>query len=451
MLPAIRRAALFLWLMIKIRYWTIENLNNCQCQKHIIPALIGAGAAVVGGAMKLFGGNSQQKRDQAFQREMWQKQVEQQDKVNAQQMAYQDKVNAENRAWSNESAVRERIEEAGYNPYLYNGQAGASSASIANSTNLGNSVSAPATNTSQNILEGLGDAFGQVGNYVSQGLAYQKESYDFERKKKADAITDTATGAVAGADAQNTLNQLETSKQAARMNAANAFAQELTNGIMQMQAYDQNGVPLTDEATGRPITLAESRARGENMQLFKSLDKLTQDIRTGQVTEDNLRVDYLLKKYDLTYLKPEQLAFLHQQVSNLIAEYQRINAETKVLRSTVPLNQSQTRLNNQNVQTQQRYAELLGQQTLTEKQQTSIKKVEALFGSSEKLLNIMNSMTPKTNAELVHYITFGIWSKVKEMLGAPSADPASIRQWLGNLNSDDIINNITEEYRSTLK
>ena len=144
MLPAIRRAALFLWLMIKIRYWTIENLNNCQCQKHTIPALIGAGAAVVGGAMKLFGGNSQQKRDQAFQREMWQKQVEQQDKVNAQQMAYQDKVNAENRAWSNESAVRERIEEAGYNPYLYNGQAGATSASVANSTNLGNSVTAPA-------------------------------------------------------------------------------------------------------------------------------------------------------------------------------------------------------------------------------------------------------------------------------------------------------------------
>ena len=148
---------------------------------------------------------------------------------------------------------------------------------------------------------------------------------------------------------------------------------------------------------------------------------------------------------------PEQLQILQQQLVNLRSEYQKINAETRVLGSQFDLNRSATRLNNQNVQTQQRYAELLGQQTLTEKQQTSIKKVEALFGSSEKLLNIMNSMTPKTNAELVHYITFGMWSKVKEMFGAPSADPASIRQWLGNLNSDDIINNITEEYRSTLK
>ena len=90
---------------------------------------------------------------------MWQKQVEQQDKVNAQQMAYQDKVNAENRAWSNEAAVRERVEAAGYNPYLYNGQAAANSANIASSTNLGNSVTAPANNTSENLMDGLADAF----------------------------------------------------------------------------------------------------------------------------------------------------------------------------------------------------------------------------------------------------------------------------------------------------
>ena len=422
-----------------------EWISNYPTQLCIIPALIGAGAAIVGGAMKLFGGSSKQKRDQAFQREMWLKQVEQQDKVNALQMAYQDKVNAENRAWSDESAVRERIEQAGYNPYLYNGQANASSANIASSTNLGNSVTAPANNTSENLMEGPADALSEVGNYVSQGLAYEKESYDFNRQKQADKLTDAATGATAGADAQTTLNQLETSKQAARVNAANAFAQELTNGLMQMQAYDQNGVPMTDEATGRPITLAEGRARGEFKQLFKSLDKMEQDIRTGQVTEDNLRVDYLLKKYDLTYFKPEQLAFLHQQVANLIAEYDRINAETKVLRSTVPLNQSQTRLNDQNVQTQQRYAQLLGQQTLTEEQKTEFQTLQNYFGSEKAMADILNTIRPSSPAEFIHWLASGIRSGVKKYLGDGSSQGSAVniesslenirRDWLRHKNA----------------
>lgn len=431
--------------MFRIRYWTIENLNNCQSQKHIIPALIGAGAAVVGGAMKLFGGNSQQKRDQAFQREMWQKQVEQQDKVNAQQMAYQDKVNAENRAWSNESAVRERIEQAGYNPYLYNGQASASSASIANSTNLGNSVAAPTANTSQNIMEGLGDSLSEVGNYVSQGLAYQKDSYDFERKKKADAITDAATGAVGGADAQNTLNQLEVSKQAARVNAANAFAQELTNGISQMQAYDQNGVPLTDEASGRPITLAEQRARGENVQLFKTIDRLTQDIVNGKVTEKNLNIEYLTKKYNLDNLLPEQLQFLHQQIVNLRATYGKINAETRVLGSQFDLNKSQTRLNNQNVQTQQRYAELLGQQTLTETQKARLSEFEYYFGGVERLAAIFQKQRPQNIQQFLMHKGDYIWSKIAKTLGFEYNSDAEFVEKLKHY-SDDAISDALDAY-----
>ena len=403
--------------MIKIRYWTIENLNNCQCQKHIIPALIGAGAAVVGGAMKLFGGNSQQKRDQAFQREMWQKQVEQQDKVNAQQMAYQDKVNAENRAWSNESAVRERIEEAGYNPYLYNGQAGASSASIANSTNLGNSVAAPSANTSQNLLDGLGDAFGQVGNYLSQGLAYEKADYDFGNQKAADKITNAVTGAKAGALAQETLNRLEQSKQAARVDAASAFATEIQNAMSQLQAYDTNGVPLTDEATGRPVTLAEQRARGENVQLFKTIDKLTQDIINGKITEKNLNIEYLTKKYNLDNLMPEQLQILQQNLVNLRAEYVKINAETRVLGSQFDLNRSATRLYNQNVQTQQRYAELLGQQTLTEYQKTKLSEFEYFFGGAERLASIMQKQRPQNLQQFVMQKGDLIWSKIAKSLG----------------------------------
>ena len=387
-----------------------EWIANYPTQLCIIPAVIGAGAAIVGGAMKLFGGSSKQKRDQAFQREMWQKQVEQQDKVNAQQMAYQDKVNAENRAWSNEAAVRERVEAAGYNPYLYNGQAAASSANIASSTNLGNSVTAPANNTSENLLEGPADALSQVGNYMAQGLAYEKADYDFGNQKAADSITNAATGAKAGAQAQETLNRLEQSKQAARVDAATAFATEIQNAMSQLQAYDANGVPMVDESSGRPVTLAEQRARGENVQLFKTIDKLTQDIINGKVTEKNLNIEYLTKKYNLENLMPEQLQILQQQLVNLRAEYDKINAETRVLGSQFELNKSTTRLNDQNVQTQQRYAELLGQQKLTEEQKTAISKIEAFFGSTERAVGIIKNIRPSSQAEVLHYVATGVGS-----------------------------------------
>ncbi len=392
-------------------------IANYPTQLCIIPALIGAGAAIVGGAMNLFGGSSKQKRDQAFQREMWQRQVEQQDKVNAQQMAYQDKVNAENRAWSNESAVRERLEQAGYNPYLYNGQAAASSANIASSTNLGNSVTAPANNTSENLMAGLGDAFGQVGNHLAQGLAYEKADYDFGNQKAADSITNAATGAKAGAQAQETLNRLEQSKQAARVDAATAFSTELQNSMSQLQAYDSNGVPMVDESSGRPVTLAEQRARGENVQLFKTIDKLTQDIVNGKVTEKNLNIEYLTKKYNLGYLMPEQLQILQQQLVNLRSEYQKINAETRVLGSQFDLNRSATRLNNQNVQTQQRYAELLGQQALTEYQKTRLSEFEYFFGGAERLASIMQKQRPQNLQQFVMQKGDLIWSKIAKSLG----------------------------------
>ena len=386
--------------MVKIRYWTIENLNNSQCQKHIIPALIGAGAAIVGGLLSSSGASRKQRRDQDFQREMWQKQVEQQDKVNAQQMAYQDKVNAENREWSRESNVRQRIEAAGYNPYLYNGQASANSVGTASSTNLGNSVTAPTANTSENEYEGIGTALSNVGSIMAQGVKTAQDAYALSRGKAVDKQNDKVAGVKGGTESKQAQATLEASKQEARVKAATATAQEIQNGLSQMQAYDETGQPLTDEST----------ARGEQTQLFKSIDKLTQDIVNGRLTEENLHWDALIKQYNFTNLLPEQRDFLHQQILNLIAEYENINAETKVLGTQVGLNKSQTRLNNQNVDTQRRYAALLGQQRLTEEQKTAISKIEAIFGSTERAVGIIKNIRPSNQSEVLHYLASGAFS-----------------------------------------
>lgn len=390
--------------MIKIRYWTIENLNNCQCQKHIIPALIGAGAAIVGGILSSSGASRKQRRDQDFQREMWARQVAQQDKVNAQQMAYQDKVNAENREWSRESNVRQRVEAAGYNPYLYNGQASANSVGTASSTNLGNSVTAPTANTSENEYEGIGTALSNVGSIMAQGVKTAQDAYTLSRGKAVDKQNDKAAGVKGGTESAQAQATLEASKQEARVKAATATAQEIQNGLSQMQAYDESGQALTDESTGRPLTLAQQRARGEQTQLFKTLDKLTQDIVNGALTEENLHWDMLLKQYNLMHLLPEQRDFLHQQIQNLIAEYEKINAETKVLHTQVGLNKSQTALNYSGSALNAVLSKLNLQKKLTEEQQTKLAKWNAYIQSDKDLTEMVKNVAAGTDADARSFI-----------------------------------------------
>ena len=372
-------------------------------QLSIIPALIGAGAAIVGGLLSRSGAKKANEQNYDFQREMWNKQVAQQDKVNAQQMAYQDKVNAENREWSTESNVRQRIEDAGYNPYLYNGQASANSTGMASSTNLGNSIT-PGSVTAVNEEEGLSNTLNSVGAIMAQGVKTAQDAYTLSRGKAIDKQNDSVSGVKGGTESQQAQATLEASKQEARVKAAAATAQEIQNGLSQMQAYDENGLPLTDDSTGRPLTLAQQRARGEQTQLFKTLDKLTQDIINGALTEENLHWDMLLKQYNLMYLLPEQRDFLHQQIQNLVAEYEKINAETNVLGTQVGLNKSQTALNWQNISTQRKYAALIGQQTLTEEEKTLFQKLQNHYGSVEKVAEIVQKARPHNFIEFANYL-----------------------------------------------
>lgn len=378
----------------------------------VAAGLISAGGKLIGGLANMFGGNSKMAREQAFQREMWQRQVAQQDKVNAQQMAYQDKVNAENREWSRESNVRARLEEAGYNPYLYNGQAGSSgSAGMATGTNLGDSVSAPSGFPVDNPLAGLGDAASSIGDVMAQSMAIGKAKYDFNRQQSIDQLNDAAQGGKIGAtESANAQATLDAARQKARVDAANAFQQEMQNNVLTMQAYDQNGMPMVDESTGRPVTLAEARERGQLKHQFKMIDKLTSDILNGQVQWENMTVDTLLKRYQLEVTNPAQLAVLRQTLSNLIAEGKKIDAEIKVLGTQVGLNNSQTALNIQNIDVQRKYAGLLGQQTLTEEQKTAISKIEAIFGSTERAVGIIKNIRPSNQSEVLHYVASGAFS-----------------------------------------
>lgn len=367
----------------------------------VAAGLISAGGKLIGGLANMFGGKSKMAREQAFQREMWQKQVAQQDKVNAQQMAYQDKVNAENREWSRESNVRERIEEAGYNPYLYNGQAGSSGSSgMATGTNLGDSVSAPSGFPVDNPLAGLGDAASSIGDVMAQSIAIGKAKYDFDRQGAIDALNDAAQGGQIGAtESANAQATLEAARQKARVDAANAFQQEMQNNVLTMQAYDQNGMPMVDESTGRPVTLAEARERGQLKHQFKMIDKLTSDILNGEVQWENMTVDTLLKRYQLTITNPAQLAVIRQTFSNLIAEGKKIEAETNVLGTQIGLNNSVIELNKSSSALNAVLSKLNMQKKLTEEQQTKLAEWNAYIQSDKDMVEMVRSVASGSNQQ----------------------------------------------------
>ena len=371
--------------------------------KYIIPALIGAGAAIVGGILSRKGAKQANDANYDFQREMWNKQVAQQDKINAQQMAYQDKVNAENRAWSDESAVRQRVENAGYNPYLYNGQASANSAGTASSANLGNSVTAGAISP-VNEYEGLSSSLGTVGSVMAQGVDTAIKSYDLSRKKKVDKLNDTLTGQTGGLESQQQQALLETTKQDARTKAATAAFQEMENAVLSSQAYDANGHPMVDESSGRPVTLAEQRERGQQSEVFNKIAKLKSAVLKDQVDWENTSVDTLLKRYQLEKSNPEQLAILRQTLSNLKDENLKIKSETKLLGSQLGVNQSVIELNSANSSVQRKTARLIGQQTLTEEQKTLLQQLQNHYGSAEKVAEIVQKARPHNFIEFANYL-----------------------------------------------
>lgn len=369
-------------------YDLTNYLANYPTQLAIIPALIGAGAAIVGGILSRRGAKKANQQNYDFQREMWNKQVAQQDKVNAQQMAYQDKVNAENREWSTESNVRKRIEDAGYNPYMYNNNAAASSVGAANAANLSNSV-APGSVSFENEDSGLADSISSVGSVMAQGVQTAQNAYNLYRQSKVDKQNDKIAGVKGGTESAQAQATLQASQNEARIKASTAILQEMEVAILQTQALDKNGQPMVDESTGRPVTLAMQRERGQQQEVMQRVEKLKTDILKGQVDWENVTVDTLLKRYQLIYSNPEQLAILRQTLSNLKDTQLQIKAETKVLESQVGLNQSTSALNSV-------LAKLNMQKKLTEEQQTKLAEWNVLIQSDKDLTEMVRNITPNS-------------------------------------------------------
>lgn len=281
-------------------------------QKNIVPqigaALIGAGASLFGGAVN--SGNSWAKQQRQND---WNVKV--QDYFLKKQQDYNDKVNQQNFEWQDESNVRARIEKAGYNPYLYNGQASAQSVA-------GNSAGSP---PSENMLSGYDNSLGQgianMGNSFSQVLGamqdYKNKNQEFTRNYLADAYMNEQTGGNGGVLGAISLAQYKQANAVANMNDVNAFHQDMMNKIEQLQYTDANGVPQTNP-DGSPMTLAQANALGMSRGSMTAVEKAVKEISVLALQGKSIDLDNIIKEFNLDNgYYSEALKLLRTQVRQL--------------------------------------------------------------------------------------------------------------------------------------
>ena len=319
-----------------------------------IPALIGA--SLISGATSSLGSiinGMAQARENArardFSREMFDKQVAYQNSINQQQMAYQDKVNQENRDWSNETAVRQRIEDAGYNPYLYNGQASASSVGSANSANLGASVSpmSPTANPAP-----------QYGNALISFMDSYNNAYDTLRKQRINAVVDKATGGIGNVEAGLQKNALLSAELQVKIQQEEFISKHIQNITDNMPVYGDDGQPLTDPSTGDPLSLKQASALTEYKEKTANLEKVNAEIENLFKQGKIIDIDILTKKYNLDNLLPQQFKLLESEINQINAQIRLTNAQRQAVGSQILLNLASA--NNQNSQATNNRAMLPG-------------------------------------------------------------------------------------------
>lgn len=309
--------------------------KNTSNMPNLIPFL-GPAAGLINGFIGARGASRRQKLAIDNQWQMFQAQIKHQNEVNERAMAFQREMNQRNEDWNNESNVRERIEDAGYNPYLY--QNGAMSANVNQSTPLAQNVAPTSpvdlpdpfsefSHSAIDSVKGIADILLQRQNARKVAANAATEEYMLDRQQRKDnrkyAGLDLPT-----AEAWITHSNLEESKQRVIQQTVLADLATLKASAYKAPAFDENDQPITDES-GRQLTMSEVSDRSILKSNLKQLDKLFEEIESiKSVTEFN-KVKKKLEQYNLDFLAPAQLSELHQRISEIGARIKEIDASAK--------------------------------------------------------------------------------------------------------------------------
>lgn len=290
-------------------------------QKNIAPAV---GAALVSAAGSLFGGAVNSGNSWAKQQRQNDWNVKVQDYFLKKQQDYNDKINQQNFDWQDESNVRSRIEKAGYNPYLYNGQASAQSVA---SNSAG---SPPSENMPSGYDNSLGQGIANMGNSFAQVLGamqdYRNKDQEYKRNALADAYVNQQTGANGGVLGATSYAQIQQANSVANLNEVVRFHQNMMNGIDQLQYTDANGLPQTNP-DGSPMTLAQANALGISRGSMTAVEKAVKEISVLASQGKSIDLDNIVKKWKLDNgYHVQELNLLKTQVRQLQSQIVLNNA-----------------------------------------------------------------------------------------------------------------------------
>lgn len=345
-------------------------LQTPKSNNNMLGSLLSLGGSLLGG---LFGASSAKKRQQQAidnQWRMFNAQIAHQDKVNQQAMSFQREMNQENRDWNTESNVRQRIEDAGYNPYLY--QNGAMSANTSSSTPLAQNV-APTSptelsepygefaNSALNVARGVADILKTKQDVQKTAVDTATQDYLLNRQQIKDNYVIGGT-TLPKLETQKAYYEVENAANAAVVQQVAAHYAAISDAVYNSLAVDENDQPITDE-TGRQLTMLEASKRAEYKTNFKQLDKILGEIKNIDTQADVNAIKAKLDKYDLDYLKPVQLAEIRAHLNQIDAYIAQLNASTDLVV--------------QQTKTERERTSLTRQQSETEKNKTSRELIES--------------------------------------------------------------------------
>lgn len=313
---------------------TINNPNYMSPILPFLPAIVGA----FNGAVGAYGSAQQQRRAIANQWRMFEAQIQHQNQVNERAMAFQREMNQRNEEWNNESNVRERIEDAGYNPYLY--QNGAMSANVNQSTPLAQNVaptspvelSDPFTTFATSAIDsvkGIADILQTKQNTRNIAANAANEEYMLGRQKYKDSKLYSGQD-LPTAEAQKTHVELEDAYQLMVKNTIETNLKQLSANMQLSPAYDENDQPITDES-GRQLMLGEVSERSLLKSNWKTFEKVKAVIRSLEEETNFTKVKKKLEQFNLDNLAPAQVQQIYSTIDNIEADIEQKKAATKFI------------------------------------------------------------------------------------------------------------------------
>lgn len=301
-------------------------VNNTSNMPNLIPFL-GPAAGLINGFIGARGASRRQKLAIDNQWQMFQAQIKHQNEVNERAMAFQREMNQRNEDWNNESNVRQRVEDAGYNPYLY--QNGAMAANVNQSTPLAQNV-APTSpvdlpdpfsefaHSAIDSVKGIADILLTKQNTRNIAADSARAEYMLGRQKYKDSQK-YAGYDLPTAEAQLTHTQLEDARQLMIKDTVEANLATMTENISKSLAFDENDQPITDES-GRQLMLKEVSDRSLLKSNEKLLDKIKAEIRRVEEESDLTKVKKKLEKFNLDNLAPAQVKEVYATIDRIESE-----------------------------------------------------------------------------------------------------------------------------------